>query len=209
MKAKKIISLGLIGGLSIGSIIGVKAFADMSSSTIQQNTLMTRNLSVESEDKEGREIALDYIQRYLDEKVDVKNLYEKAETINVNGKKIYAIQWSTTNDNNAENIKYTATIDSETNELKSIQYIPKKAENDNYKNFSYDEGKNLATKFIEENNILGTNDYKLGTTDPQSPSEQNTFIFEYDEDKLCVIIVDNNLKKITEVSLFDKSEGLG
>lgn len=209
MKVKKIISLGLIGGLSIGSIIGVKAFADMSSSTIQQNTLMTRNLSVESEGKEGREIALDYIQRYLDEKVDVNSLYEKSEVFNVNGKKLNGITWSTTNDDNAENIRYTATIDAETNELKSIQYIPQKAENDNDKNFSYDEGKNLAAKFIEKNNILGTKDYKLVTEEPQSPSEQNTFIFEYDGGKKCVIVVDNNLKKITQVLLFDESEGLG
>jgi hypothetical protein len=215
MKAKKIISWGLIGGLSIGSVIGVKAFADMPSNTIEKNTVMTRNVAVQSDDKETRELALNYIERYLNEKVDVNSLYEKSEIINVDGKEIDAISWSTTNDNNAENIRYTATLDIKTNELRSLQYMPEDSKNENYKNFSYKEGKDLATKFIEENNLLDNKDFKLASEERSAeeenefPAKYNTFIFEYDGGKKCVIQVSNDLKKVTQIIFYDESQGLG
>lgn len=215
MKANKIISWGLIGGLSIGSVIGVKAFANMPDNTIEKNTVMTRNVAVQSDHKESRELALNYIERYLNEKVDVNSLYEKSEIINVDGKEIYAISWSTTNDNNAENIRYTAAINAETNELRSLQYIPELPEGDNYKNFSYKEGKDLATKFIVENNLLDNKDFKLASKEISAeeenkfPSEYNTFVFEYDGGKKCVITVSNDLKKVTQVIFHDESERLG
>lgn len=214
MKAKKIIALGLIGGLSIGSIVGIKAFANTSDNKIEKNTVMTRNVAVQSDDKktenkDSRELALNYIERYLNEKVDVSNLYEKSEIININGKEMYSIRWSTTNDNNAENIRYTAVINAETNELKSLQYIPESPKGDNYKNFSYKEGKDLATKFIVENNLLDNKDFKLASEENELPSEYNTFGFEYDGGKKCFITVSNDLKKVTQVSFYEKSEALG
>ncbi|QPQ32612.1 hypothetical protein [Lysinibacillus sp. JNUCC 51] len=212
MKSTKILGLALVGILSTG---GVTAIAHASSTIVPKNTVMTEQ-SVEQESyKENKlkEVALNAFQKNFNETIDTKNFYERNnEFYEIDGHKFYITGWSNKNSkfiNGNTAIQYTAVLDAETNKIVSLQYHPGEAKNQNYKNFSYDEAKNLATNFVKENNILDGKSYEF--SEAQS-KEVNTgkdakedwyyhFYFKYDGGKTCLVNVNKDLKKVTEFML--------
>ncbi|MGA3601508.1 hypothetical protein [Lysinibacillus agricola] len=212
MKSTKILGLALVGILSTG---GVTAIAHASSNIMPKNTVMTEQAVEQDSYKENKlkEVALNAFQKNFNETIDTKNLYERNnEFYEIDGHKFYMAGWSNKNSefiNGNTAIQYTAVLDAETNKIVSLQYHPGEPKNQNYKNFSYDEAKNLATNFVKENNILDGKSYEF--SEAQS-KEVNTgkdakedwyyhFYFKYDGGKTCLVNVNKDLKKVTEFSL--------
>lgn len=212
MKSKGILGLALIGILSAG---GVTAIAHASSDIVPKNTVMTEKAVEQDSYKANKlkEVALNAFQKNFNETIDTKNLYERNnEFYEVDGHKFYVTGWSNKNSkliNGNTAIYYTAIIDVETNKVVSLVYNAGEPKNQDYKNFSYDEAKNLATNFVKANNILDGKSYEFSEAESK---EVNTakdskedlyyhFYFKYDGGKTCLVNVNKDLEKVTEFSL--------
>lgn len=220
MKSKGIMALAVIGVLSVGSIT---AFAQMSNNTIPKNTVMTEKSVTQDSNKANKlkEVALNAFQKSFNETVDVNNLYERNnEFYEANGHKFYMIQWCNKNSefiNGNTAITYTAVIDTETNKIVSLEYHPGEPKNQNYKNFSYDEAKSLATNFVKENNILNGKSYEFSEKESKEVSLAKDsegaweyhFYFKYDGGKTCLVNVNKDLKKVTNFILCDEDGSVG
>ncbi|AVK97528.1 hypothetical protein FCT18_06290 [Lysinibacillus sphaericus] len=208
MKSPKILGLALIGILSTG---GVTAIAHASTDLVPKNTVMTEQVVEQDNYKANKlkEMALNAFQKNFNETIDTKNFYERNnDFFEIDGHKFYLIGWSNKNSefvNGNTASSYIAVIDAETNEIVSLDYHPGEPKNQNYKDFSYDEAKDLATNFIKENNILDGKSYEF--LEAQS-KEVNTakdakevwsyyFYFKYDDGKTCLVHVNKDLKKVT------------
>lgn len=204
-KSKKIIGLTLIGVLSIGS---VTALAQESNNTVPKNTVMTEKVVEQDSYKENKlkYVALDAFQKNFNETIDTKNLYERySKFYEIDGRTFYLAGWCNKNSefiNGATSITYDVTIDVETNKVVEFAYYPAGPKNQNYKNFSYNEARNLASNFIKTNNILDGKSYEF--LEAQS-NEVNTdikesveyvFYFKYDGGKTCLVRVNRDLKKV-------------
>ncbi|KMN44383.1 hypothetical protein ACT1UG_15175 [Bacillus paramycoides] len=220
-KSTGIMGLTLIGILSIGS---VTAFAQSSNNTVPKNTVMTEKAVEQDSYKanELKDVALNAFQKNFNETIDTKNLYERNhEFFEVDGRKFYTAGWSNkdskfVNGNTA--IYYNAIIDAETNKIVNLDYRPGEPKDQNYKNFSYDEAKNLATDFVKTNNILDGKSYEfseaqskegIAAKDSKEAWEYN-FYFKYDGGKTCLVNVNKDLKKVTQFALdidADKTHG--
>ncbi|GAB0169128.1 hypothetical protein LSPCS325_25650 [Lysinibacillus sp. CTST325] len=216
MKSTKILGLALVGILSTG---GVTAIAHASNNIVPN---MAEQAVEQDSYKENKlkEVALNAFQKNFNETIDTKNFYERNnQFFEIDGHKFYSTGWSNKNSefiNGNTAIYYNAVIDVETNKIISLQYHPGEPKNQNYKDFSYDEAKDLATNFVKENNILDGKSYEF--SEAQS-KEVNTgkdakedwyyhFYFEYDGGKTCLVNVNKDLKKVTEFEL-DEGQGQG
>ncbi|WP_223555950.1 hypothetical protein [Lysinibacillus sphaericus] len=208
MKSKGIMGLALIGILSAG---GVTAIAHASSDIVPKNTVMTVEQDSYNANK-LKEVELAF-QKNFNETIDTKNLYARNnEFYGANGHTFYMTKWSNKDSefiNGNTAIYYTAVLDVNTNRIVSLEYHPGEPKNQKYKDFSYDEAKNLATNFVKANNILDGKSYEF--SEAQS-KEVNTakdskedwyyhFYFEYDGGKTCLVKVNKDLKKVTEFIL--------
>jgi hypothetical protein len=216
-KSTGIMGLTLIGILSIG---GVTAFANASNNTVPKNTVMTEKAVEQDSYKANKlkEVALNAFQKNFNETIDTKNLYERSNKFyEVNGHKFYMAEWCNKNSelvNGNTAIFYTAVIDAETNKIVSLQYQPGEPKDQNYKNFSYDEAKNLATNFVKANNILDGKSYEFSEAQSKEVNAakglwEYHFYFKYDGGKTCIVNVNKELKKVTEFMLSDEDGSVG
>ncbi|EJR57758.1 hypothetical protein IIM_00140 [Bacillus cereus VD107] len=211
-KSTGIMGLTLIGILSIGS---VTAFANTSNNAVPKNTVMTEKTVEQDSYKENKfkEVALNAFQKSFNETIDTKNLYERYnEYGEIAGRKVYTVGWCNKNSefiNGNTAIYYNAVIDVETNKVVSLQYHPGEPKDQNYKNFSYDEAKNLATNFVKTNNILDGKSFEfleaqskeVNTAIGLKESAVYCFYFKYDGGKTSLVKVNRDLKKVTEFVL--------
>ncbi|WP_338749542.1 hypothetical protein [Bacillus sp. FJAT-52991] len=219
MKTKGIIALGLIGAISIG---GGVAYAQVSKNTVPKNVVMTETSVAQVSNKEAesyKKIALDAFEKYFNEDVNSKGLYERLNKLyEQGGQKSYIISWcdqkgETINGNTA--IQYTAVIDTKTNKILQLEYHPGVPKNKDYQEFSYDTAKDLADKFVKENNLFNGVNYEFLDKQSKEVNSSNDkaswdyyFYYKYNG-KTCLVTVNKDLKKVSQFLFVDEISSLG
>ncbi|PGZ74660.1 hypothetical protein [Bacillus sp. AFS029637] len=202
MKKKGIIALGLIGALSISG--GALTFAQVSKNTVPKNEVMTESSTaqVSNKDETYKKLALDAFKKYFNVDVMQNSKGLKFETID--NPETLAVMWV----DKSNIMVYDAIIDKKTNKIIRLACFPEDPKNEDYQNLSYDTAKDIADKFVKDNNLFDNKNYEFlekesiktnSNLDKKSPS----YVFHYNcngED--WSLIVNKDLKK---VDLFQSS----
>ena len=111
MKKKGIITLGLIGALSISG--GALTFAQVSKNTVPKNEVMTESSTaqVSNKDETYKKLALDAFKKYFN--VDVMQNSKGLKFKTIDGYDTLAVMW----DDKSNTMVYDAIIDKKTNKM--------------------------------------------------------------------------------------------
>ncbi|MGY1465694.1 hypothetical protein ACW4EZ_31175 (plasmid) [Bacillus toyonensis] len=212
MKKKGIIALGLIGALSISG--GALTFAQVSKNTVPKNEVMTESSTAQVSNKEEsyKKLALDAFKKYFN--VDVMQNSKGLKFKTIDGYGELSVMWV----DKSSTMVYDAIIDQKTNRIIRLSCFPEDPKNEDYQNLSYDTAKDIADKFVKDNNLFNNNDYEFlekesiktnSTLDKKSPA----YVFHYKcngED--WSLVVNKDLKKVEQFQIFPEGQlgvGLG
>lgn len=127
MRSKRLVTLAVIGMISITGVGGYQAYAQVINNKISKNKVMTESLaSTEMINKEVKESALNAFKNYFNEEVDVENLYERVILNDLQGQKTYNIIWTNQKGEYIDGIAggtYCAVIDSDTNKVLHLEAV--------------------------------------------------------------------------------------
>lgn len=199
MKFKKLIAGALVGVMCLGAF---GAYAQMSDNTKRNDESVTQ--VSDSREAELKKIAADAFKNYFNDKINPKDL-EVVEA-NLKDQKAYLAKWN-------ENDSYRqALINDEDDRILHLQSTYGQPETEDYKNYSSADAKEVAEKFIRENNILLSKDYTLMENRGIEMNENEDlldyfFYFQYDGDKECLVTVNKEHKKVNQFILFDEHNG--
>ncbi len=165
----------------------------------------------ETKECEVKEIALNAFKNNFNMEVVVKDLFERITLNDLKGQKNYVVRWAKKECeylNNNKGGTYIAVIDGRTKRILHLEVKYGEPPNQDYRNYSYDDGKNLATNFIKECNILGKNYTFLSDTSNAVNYFEDAwcyyFYFKYKENKKCLVTVHKGAKKISKFLLIDE-----
>lgn len=212
MKKKGIIALGLIGALSISG--GALTFAQVSKNTVPKNEVMTDSSTaqVSNKDETYKKLALDAFKKYFN--VDVM---QNSKGLKFEAKDVYgeiAVKWI----DKSSTMIYDAIIDQKTNRITRLSCFPEDPKNEDYQNLSYDAAKEIADKFVKDNNLFDNKNYEF--LEKESIKTNSTldkksleYVFHYKcngED--WSLAVNKDLKKVEQFQIFPEGQlgvGLG
>ncbi|NWK68994.1 hypothetical protein HWX41_07745 [Bacillus paramycoides] len=212
MKKKGIIALGLIGALSISG--GALTFAQVSKNTVPKNEVMTESSTaqVSNKDVTYKNGVLDAFKKYFNVDVMQNSKGLKFETID--NPETLAVMWV----DKSNTMIYDAIIDKKTNKIIRLSCFPEKPKNEDYQNFSYDTAKDIADKFVKDNNLFDNTNYEFlekesikanSTSDKKSPY----YVFYYKcNGEEWSLAVNKDLKKVEQFQSFPEGQlgvGLG
>ncbi|MDM5259439.1 YcdB/YcdC domain-containing protein [Bacillus toyonensis] len=212
MKKKGIIVLGLIGALSISG--GALTFAQVSKNTVSKNEVMTESSTAQVSDTDVayKNLALNAFKKYFN--VDVMQNSIGLEFKTIDGYEELSVIW----DNKDNTMIYDAIIDKKTNRITRLSYLPKDPKNEDYQNLSYDTAKDIADKFVKDNNLFDNTNYEFlekesiktnSTLDKKSP----VYVFYYKcNGEEWSLTVNKDLKKVEQFQIFPEGQigvGLG
>ncbi|MED0959157.1 YcdB/YcdC domain-containing protein [Bacillus paramycoides] len=214
MKKKGIIALGLIGALSISG--GALTFAQVSKNTVPKNEVMTESSTAQVSNKYEtyKKVALDAFKKYFNVDVDVMQNRKglKFETIDSHGE--VSVMWL----DKSRTMIYDAIIDKKTNKIIRLSCFPEDPKNEDYQNLSYDTAKDIADKFVKDNNLFDNTNYKFLEKESMKESSNSDkkstgYVFYYNcngED--WTVVVNKDLKKVEQFQVFPEGQigvGLG
>ena len=212
MKKKGIIALGLIGALSISGC--ALTFAQVSKNTVPKNEVMTESSTaqVSNTDEAYKKLALDAFKKYFN--VDVMQNSKGLKFKTIDGHDTLAVMW----DDKSNTMVYDAIIDKKTNKIIRLSCFPENPKNEDYQNLSYDTAKDIADKFVKDNNLFDNTNYEFlekesikanSTLDKKSP----VYVFYYKcNGGEWSLTVNKDLKKVEQFQTFPEGElgvGLG
>ncbi|PGU02856.1 hypothetical protein [Bacillus cereus] len=214
MKKKGIIVLGLIGALSISG--GALTFAQVSKNTVPKNEVMTESSTaqVSNKDETYKKLALDAFKKYFN--VDVMQNSKGLKFKTIDGYGELAVMW----DDKSNTMIYDAIIDQKTNRIIRLSCFPKDPKNEDYQNISYDTAKDIADKFIKDNNLFDNKNYEFletesiktnSTLDKNSIPQLYVFFYKCNGEDWS-LTVNRDSKKVEQFQIFPEGQigvGLG
>lgn len=212
MKKKGIIALGLIGALSISG--GTLTFAQISKNTVPKNEVMTESSTAQVSNKNEtyKKVALDAFKKYFN--VDVMQNSKGLKFEAIDNPETLAVSWL----DKSRTMVYDAIIDKKTNKIIRLSCFPEDPKNEDYQNLSYDTAKDIADKFVKDNNLFDNTNYEFlekesiktnSTLDKKFPE----YVFHYKcNGEEWSLAVNKDLKKVEQFQIFPEGElgvGLG
>lgn len=214
MKKKGIIALGLIGALSISG--GTLTFAQISKNTVPKNEVMTESSTAQVSNKNEtyKKVALDAFKKYFNVDVDVMQNSKGLKFEAIDTHETLAVSWL----DKSRTMVYDAIIDKKTNKIIRLSCFPEDPKNEDYQNLSYDTAKDIADKFVKDNNLFDNTNYEFlekesiktnSTLDKKFPE----YVFHYKcNGEEWSLAVNKDLKKVEQFQIFPEGElgvGLG
>lgn len=214
MKKKGIIALGLIGALSISG--GALTFAQVSKNTVPKNEVMTESSTAQVSNKNEtyKKVALDAFKKYFNVDVDVMQNSKGLKFEAIDTHETLAVSWL----DKSRTMVYDAIIDKKTNKIIRLSCYPEDPKNEDYQNLSYDTAKDIADKFVKDNNLFDNTNYEFlekesiktnSTLDKKFPE----YVFHYKcNGEEWSLAVNKDLKKVEQFQIFPEGElgvGLG
>ena len=212
MKKKGIIALGLIGALSISG--GALTFAQVSQNTVPKNEVMTESSTaqVSNKDETYKKLALDAFKKYFN--IDVMQNSKGLKFKTIDGYDTLAVL----GDDKSNTMIYDAIIDKKTNKIIRLSCFPEDPKNEDYQNLSYDTAKDIADKFVKDNNLFDNTNYEFlekETIKANSKLDKKNpvYVFYYKcNGEEWSLSVNKDLKKVEQFQTFPEGElgvGLG
>ncbi|PGM49091.1 hypothetical protein CN947_29245 [Bacillus cereus] len=214
MKKKGIIALSLVGALSISG--GALTFAQVSKNTVPKNEVMTESSTIHVSDQNEtyKKVALDAFTKYFNVDVMQNSKGLKFKATDIPKTQTIAVAWLDKNNT----MIYDAIIDKKTNKIIRLSYTPEDPKNKDYQNFSYDTAKDIANKFVTDNNLFNNTDYEFVEKESiKRKSELGKralgYVFYYNcNGEEWILVVNKNLQKVEQFQIFPAGErgvGLG
>ncbi|WP_242274584.1 hypothetical protein [Bacillus cereus group sp. BfR-BA-01310] len=214
MKKKGIIALGLIGALSISG--GALTFAQVSKNTVQKNEVMTESSTtqVSEQGETYKKVALDAFTKYFNLDVIENSKGLKFEATDIPESQTIAVAWL----DKSRTMVYDAIIDKKTNRILRLASFPEDPKNKDYQNFSYDSAKDIANKFVTDNNLFNNADYEFVEKESieenaKSGKKADGYVFYYNcNGEEWTLVVNKDLQKVEQFQIFPAGErgvGLG
>lgn len=208
MKKKGIIALGLIGALSIGG--GALTFAQVSKNTVPKNEVMTESSTtqVSEQGETYKKVALDAFTKYFNVDVIENSKGLKFEATDLSESQTIAVAWL----DKKNTMVYDAIIDKKTNRILRLAYFPEDPKNKDYQNFSYDTAKDIANKFVTDNNLFNNTDYEFVEKESIKRNSElgkkaQRYVFDYKcNGEEWSLVVNKDLKKVEQFRLLSEGE---
>ncbi|MED1116592.1 YcdB/YcdC domain-containing protein [Bacillus paramycoides] len=212
MKKKGIIALGLIGALSISG--GAYTFAQVSKNTVPKNEVMTESSTtqVSEQGETYKKVALDAFTKYFNVDVMQNSKELKFEARGSHGE--VSVMWL----DKSNTMIYDAIIDKKTNKIIRLSCYPENPKNEDYQNLSYDTAKDIADKFVKDNNLFDNTNYEF--LEKESIKANSTagkknpvYVFYYKcNGEEWTVVVNKDHKKVEQFQVFPEGQigvGLG
>lgn len=206
MKKKGIIALGLIGALSISG--GALTFAQVSKNTVPKNEVMTESSTaqVSNKNESYKKVALDAFKKYFN--VDVMQNSKGLKFEAIDNPETLAVSWL----DKSRTMVYDAIIDKKTNKIIRLSCYPEDPKNEDYQNLSYDTAKDIADKFVKDNNLFNNTDYEFVEKESIKKNSElgkkaQGYVFYYNcNGEEWTLVVNKDLQKVEQFQIFPAGE---
>lgn len=214
MQKKGIIALGLIGALSISG--GALTFAQVSKNTVPKNEVMTESSTAQVSNKNEtyKKVALDAFKKYFNIDVDVMQNSKGLKFEAIDTPETLSVRWL----DKSRTMVYDAIIDKKTNKIIRLSCFPEDPKNEDYQNLSYDTAKDIADKFVKDNNLFNNTDYEFVEKESIKRNSElgkkaQGYVFYYNcNGEEWTLVVNKDLQKVEQFQIFPAGErgvGLG
>ncbi|NWK71185.1 hypothetical protein HWX41_19435 [Bacillus paramycoides] len=214
MKKKGIIALGIIGALSISG--GALTFAQVSKNTVPKNEVMTESSTtqVSEQDETYKKVALDAFKKYFNVDVMQNSKGLKFEATDIPETQSFAVAWL----DKSRTMVYDAIIDKKTNKITRLSCFPEDPKNEDYQNLPYDTAKDIADKFVKDNNLFDNTNYEFVEKESIKKNSElgkkaQGYVFYYNcNGEEWTLVVNKDLQKVEQFQIFPAGErgvGLG
>lgn len=208
MKKKGIIALGLIGALSISG--GALTFAQVSKNTVPKNEVMTESSTaqVSNKNESYKKVALDAFKKYFNVDVDVMQNSKGLKFEAIDTHETLAVSWL----DKSRTMVYDAIIDKKTNKIIRLSCFPEDPKNEDYQNLSYDTAKDIADKFVKDNNLFNNTDYEFVEKESIKKNSElgkkaQGYVFYYNcNGEEWTLVVNKDLQKVEQFQIFPAGE---
>lgn len=208
MKKKGIIALGLIGALSISG--GTLTFAQISKNTVPKNEVMTESSTAQVSNKNEtyKKVALDAFKKYFNVDVDVMQNSKGLKFEAIDTHETLAVSWL----DKSRTMVYDAIIDKKTNKIIRLSCFPEDPKNEDYQNLSYDTAKDIADKFVKDNNLFNNTDYEFVEKESIKKNSElgkkaQGYVFYYNcNGEEWTLVVNKDLQKVEQFQIFPAGE---
>lgn len=208
MKKKGIIALGLIGALSISG--GTLTFAQISKNTVPKNEVMTESSTAQVSNKNEtyKKVALDAFKKYFNVDVDVMQNSKGLKFEAIDTHETLAVSWL----DKSRTMVYDAIIDKKTNKIIRLSCYPEDPKNEDYQNLSYDTAKDIADKFVKDNNLFNNTDYEFVEKESIKKNSElgkkaQGYVFYYNcNGEEWTLVVNKDLQKVEQFQIFPAGE---
>ncbi|MEK4605556.1 YcdB/YcdC domain-containing protein [Bacillus sp. FSL L8-0099] len=208
MKKKGIIALGLIGALSISG--GTLTFAQISKNTVPKNEVMTESSTAQVSNKNEtyKKVALDAFKKYFNVDVDVMQNSKGLKIEAIDTHETLAVSWL----DKSRTMVYDAIIDKKTNKIIRLSCYPEDPKNEDYQNLSYDTAKDIADKFVKDNNLFNNTDYEFVEKESIKKNSElgkkaQGYVFYYNcNGEEWTLVVNKDLQKVEQFQIFPEGE---